>query len=183
MTKLCLALAALAVMLVPALAQGAQTSAFALTITGGDGPNEIRITLSLDRSQYIIRANGAIGEVASCRNPSDDPNELDCPAARINGFIVKVRGGNDTVTLGPTVPVSTILDGGDGFDDMTGGGNTDKLVGGEGADKLVGRGGADVLFGGAGGDDLFGGPGNDVLRGGSGFDHLFGGLGRDDVRQ
>src|SRR3954469_10153034 len=100
MTKLCLAFAAFAVLLVPALSQGAETSAFALTITGSDGPNEIRITLSLDRSEYVIRANGSIGEVASCRNPSDDPNEIDCPAGRINGFIVKTRGGNDTVTLG-----------------------------------------------------------------------------------
>ena len=183
MRKLCLAFAAFAVLLVPALAQSAETSAFALTITGGDGPNEIRITLSLDRSEYVITANGSIGEVASCHNPSDDPNELDCPAGRINGFIIKTRGGNDTVTLGSTVPVSTILDGGDGFDDLTGGANTDKLVGGDGADKLVGRRGADVLFGGAGGDDLFGGSGNDVLRGGAGRDRLFGGAGRDDVRQ
>src|SRR3954469_16486664 len=183
MTKLCLAFAAFAVLLVPALAQGADTSAFALTITGGDGPNEIRVTLSLDRSQYVIKANGSIGEGASCRNPSDDPNELDCPAAKINGFIVKGRGGNDTLTLGPTVSVSSILDGGDGFDDLSGGAITDKLVGGEGADKLAGRRGADVLFGGAGGDDLFGGCGTDVLRGGPGLDHPFGGPGRDDVRQ
>ena len=183
MTKLCLAFAALAVALVPALAQGAGASSFALTITGGDGPNEIRIALTPDRSQYVIRANGSIGEVASCHNPSDDPNELDCPAGRINGFIVKTRGGNDTVTLGSTVPVSSILDGGDGFDDLTGGANTDTLVGDDGADKLAGRKGADVLYGGAGGDDLFGGPGNDFLRGGAGRDRLFGGPGRDDVRQ
>jgi Ca2+-binding RTX toxin-like protein len=183
MRKLCLVTAALAAALVPALAQGAGASSFALTITGGDGPNDIRIRLSLDRSQYVIQANGAIGEVASCRNPSNDPNELDCPAGRINGFLVKTRGGNDSVTLGATVPVSVILDGGDGLDDLTGGANTDKLIGGGGADKLVGHGGADLLYGGAGPDDLFGGPGNDVLRGGPGTDRLFGGPGRDDARQ
>jgi Ca2+-binding RTX toxin-like protein len=183
MKKLCLAIAVLAATLAPALAQGAGASSFALTITGGDGPNELRINLTLDRSQYAIRANGAIGEVAGCTNPADDPNELDCPASRINGFIVKTRGGNDSVSFGATVPVSVILDGGDGFDDLIGGANTDKLVGGGGSDKLVGRRGSDFLYGGAGKDDLFGGPANDVLRGGAGLDRLFGGPGRDDILQ
>jgi Ca2+-binding RTX toxin-like protein len=183
MRNLCLACVALAAALVPALAQGAGTSSFALTITGGDGPNDLTIRLSADRSLYVIKANGSIGAVASCRNPGDNANELRCPAAQINGFIVKTHGGNDSVVVGASVPVSAIIDGGEGLDDLTGGGNTDKLVGGDGADKLVGRSGADLLYGGRGEDVLFGGPGNDVLRGGPGLDRVFGGLGRDDVKQ
>jgi len=183
MRKLCLAGVALVATVIPGLAQGAGASSFALTITGGDGPNVIRIKLTADRSQYLITANGSIGEVAGCRNPSDDPNELDCPAERINGFLVNTRGGSDTVTVAANVPVSVILDGGDGLDGLTGGANTDKLIGGAGPDKLVGRGGPDLLYGGSSRDGLYGGPGNDVLRGGPGIDGLFGGPGLDDIRQ
>jgi Ca2+-binding RTX toxin-like protein len=183
MKKMCLLSVALASVLLPALTQGAGSSSFSLTLTGRDGPNEISITLAAARHQYVIRANGPIGNVASCTNPRDDPNELDCPASQINGFLVQSRGGNDLVTVGGSVAVSVIVNGGEGIDDLTGGGNADKLVGGDGADKLIARGGSDFLYGGKGSDELFGGPGNDVLRGGLGLDRLFGGPGRDDERQ
>jgi Ca2+-binding RTX toxin-like protein len=180
MKKLCLACTVLAVALVPALAQGAGVSSFSLTLTGSDGPNEISITTSGDGNEYVIRANGPIGAILSCKNPPGDERELRCPAAQISGFTVRGRGGNDTVTAAESLPVSVFEYGGEGLDDLTGGGNSDKLAGGLGADHLAGGDGADFLYGGFGDDRLRGEAGNDVLRGGLGDDLLFGGRGRDD---
>jgi Ca2+-binding RTX toxin-like protein len=180
MKTLFAAIAVLGALIAPALAGGASVSSFSLTLTGGEGPNEVRIALSGDRSEYVIRANGAIGEVMSCKNAPDDTHELRCPAAQISAFTVRGRDGNDSLTVAEGVPVSVFGFGGDGFDDLTGGANADKLVGGEGADDLLGRDGADFLYGGGGEDRLRGEEGNDVLRGGAGSDLLFGGLGRDD---
>ena len=160
--------------------RGAET--FTLAVTGGDGPNEISIALSRDRSEYLIRANGPVPPVDDCVNPPEDPNELRCPASRIAAFLVRGRGGNDTIAVAGPVPRSAILNGGAGDDDVIGGANGDRLLGGPGEDRLVGRGGADSLYGGAGSDLLLGRPGNDVLRGGGGEDLLFGGPGRDDER-
>jgi Ca2+-binding RTX toxin-like protein len=180
MKKLCLAIVVLGVVLVPGLAHGARASSFSLTLTGSDGPNEIKIALSDDGSEYVIRANGPIGAILSCKNPPGDPHELRCPASQISGFTVRGRGGNDTVTVAKVVPVSLFEYGGNGFDDLSGGANGDKLVGGDGADDLFGGDGSDFLYGAAGDDRIRGGLGNDVLRGGAGSDQLFGGPGRDD---
>jgi hypothetical protein len=180
MKKLCLAIAVLGAVLAPGLAQGAEVSSFSLTLTGSDGPNEIRITVSADRSEYVIRANGPIGAILSCKNPPDDTHELRCPASQISAFTVRGRDGNDTLTVGEAVPISVFGFGGGGFDDLSGGANADKLVGGEGDDDLLGNDGSDFLYGGNGDDRLRGEDGNDVLRGGPGTDLLFGGTGRDD---
>lgn len=180
MKRLCLAIAILGAALAPAVAQGASASSFSLTLTGSDGPNDIRIAISGDRSEYVISANGPIGAILSCKNPPDDPHQLRCPMSQISGFTVRGRGGNDSLSVGEAVMVSVFGYGGDGFDDLSGGANSDKLAGGPGADELRGGDGADYLYGGLGDDRLRGGGGNDVLRGGLGTDQLFGGPGRDD---
>jgi Ca2+-binding RTX toxin-like protein len=170
--------ALLAVALVPAIAQAAPM--YSLTIVGGDRSNEIHIGLSSDESEYVIRANGPIAEVADCRNPADDPTELRCPVSQISSFVVRAQAGNDSVLVAKAVAVSTFLYGGEGHDELTGGDDADKLVGNEGADTLTGRDGDDFLYGHEGDDSLFGGHGNDVVRGGPGRDDATGGHGRGD---
>jgi Ca2+-binding RTX toxin-like protein len=163
---------------------GTTTQPYSLLLRGGDGPNDIAVDFApSDKTKYLIAANGTLPPVATCTNPPGKTTELECPVADISGFTVRTRGGNDTVTVGKTVPVSTILNGGLGLDDLIGGANTDGISGGDGDDKLVGRMGADQLFGGKGEDLLVGGAGKDVLRGGPGTDVLRDGPGRDDVRQ
>ena len=166
----------------PAGDRGAGGS-FTLTLAGGEGPNEIAITMTADRKEYVVAANGDIEPFSPCVNSPGKTTELRCPFAAINAFEVLAESGNDTVTVGKSVPVSTTLDGGPGMDDLTGGANSDRIVGGGGGDKLIGRDGADFLFGGTGNDDLLGGAGKDILRGGPGKDRLAGGPGRDDQKQ
>jgi Ca2+-binding RTX toxin-like protein len=168
----------LAAALVPAIARAAPM--YSLTIVGGDRSNEIHIGLSGDESEYVIRANGPIAEVADCRNPADDRFELRCPVEQISSFVVRAQAGGDTVLVAKAVAVSTFLYGGEGHDDLTGGDAADKLVGHEGADTLTGRDGDDFLFGHEGDDSLFGGHGKDLVRGGPGRDEATGGHGRSD---
>lgn len=179
------AIALMVAALVPAMGsargKAALTTPYSLTLTGGNGPNEIEI--AYDGNRYTIIANGTLAPARSCVNPLDNPNELDCPAADLNGFQVTAGGGNDTVTVGKSVPVPTILSGGAGLDDLYGGANTDKLLGGTGDDRLVGRMGPDQMFGGPGNDELIGGSGKDELRGGPGTDTLRGGPDRDIEQQ
>ena len=193
MRRLLVLAAAVVAVIVPAgnsLAGTTQTNT--VTLTGADGPNEITIDFYSDPSRYLITANGTLPvpedatthqPVSYCQNPPGRTSELLCQVDAIASFIVRTHGGADSVTVGKTIPVSTILNGGPGNDDLFGGANTDRLSGGGGDDKLVGRHGADQLFGGMGADILSGGAGNDVLRGGPGNDILRDGPGRDDVRQ
>lgn len=157
--------------------KAADVSPYSVTLTGNGAPNIIQI--DYDGTQYTITANGSLAPAKTCVNPTGSQNELDCPAADINGFQVDAGGGNDTVTVGKSVPVSTILNGGAGLDDLVGGHNTDRISGGNGDDKLVGRMGPDQLLGGAGNDTLIGGSGKDTLVGGPGVDILRGGPDRD----
>jgi Ca2+-binding RTX toxin-like protein len=173
--------ALLAAALVPAIARAAPS--YSLTVVGGDRSNEIQIGLSGDESEYVIRANGPIAEVADCRNPTDEPTELRCPVSQISSFVVRTQAGNDTVLVAKAVAVSTFLYGGEGHDALTGGDAADKLVGNEGADILTGRDGDDFLYGHEGDDSLFGGDGNDLVRGGPGRDDVTGGAGRNDVEE
>jgi Ca2+-binding RTX toxin-like protein len=160
---------------------GATASAYSLTLIGGDGSTEVTIGLSGDGSEYVIKANGPIAEVAGCRNPGAESSELRCPVPQIGSFVVRSQGGNDSVTVAKAVRVSVFLFGGEGADSLTGGDDADKLVGNEGPDHLVGRDGGDFLFGGDGDDLLLGGDGADLLRGGLGRDEVSGGAGRNDV--
>src|SRR5262249_36154840 len=107
-------------------------------------------------------------------------------------FTVKIRGGDDSLTLhgwaepdpGRTYQIQvaegtvlsqhhlaslvTIRDGTDGNDTIGG-----TLC----ADEIHGLGGNDVLSGGGNNDTLYGDDGNDRLDGGAGNDRLYGGAG------
>ncbi len=144
---------------------------FNLVLAGSSGPNEIHISLSSDGRTYVIASSSALeagGDV--CANLPENPNELECEAAAIDGIWFNGGAGDDVVVVGPTVPVPVTLRGGAGDDTLVGGAGNDKLLGGPGSDTLIGRGGDDSLYGGPGNDTLIGGPGEDTCVGGSGLD-------------
>jgi len=77
-------------------------------------------------------------------------------AGPFSAILMHGLGGNDRLTIGASLQISTFLFGGSGNDTLTGAAGSDILVGGEGADVLVGNGGRDLLFGGNGADLLYG---------------------------
>ena len=91
-------------------------------------------------------------------------------ASTVSKIIVHAGDGDDTVKIGSTIRLDTVINGELGHD---------YLSGGSGKDLLNGGGGNDRLYGNAGADQLFGGEGDDTLDGGQGIDHLSGDLGLD----
>lgn len=144
-----------------------------LLLAGSPGDDRITIELSADGRSYEIESATPL-EVGGtvCTHPAKRLEALTCEATAIAGFEINTGAGNDTVTLGRTVPVPATIRGGPGDDVLTGGAGNDKLIGGPGNDELNGRGGNDELIGGSGGDVLNGGPGDDTLIGGSGHNIL-----------
>jgi Ca2+-binding RTX toxin-like protein len=144
-----------------------------LMLAGSPGDDRIAIELSLDGRSYEIESATPL-EVGGtvCTHPEKRPEALLCEASAIAGFEINTGIGNDTVTLGRTVPVPATIRGGEGDDILTGGAGSDKLIGGPGDDELNGRGGNDMLIGGSGDDTLIGGAGEDRLIGGTGHNVL-----------
>ncbi|HEX3609986.1 MAG TPA: hypothetical protein VHU14_10030 [Solirubrobacterales bacterium] len=144
---------------------------FNLVLAGSSGPNEIHISLSADGRTYVIDSASALeagGDV--CANPPENPDELTCEAAAIDGFWFNGGAGDDVVIVGRSVPAPATLRGGPGNDTLVGGAGNDRLSGGQGNDTLIGRGGDDSLYGGSGDDKLRGGLGEDTCVGGPGYD-------------
>jgi Ca2+-binding RTX toxin-like protein len=144
-----------------------------VVLAGSPGEDHITINLSADGRSYEIESATPL-EVGGtvCTHPERRPEALSCEATAIAGFEVNTGAGNDTVTLGRTVPVPATIRGGEGNDVLTGGAGNDRLIGGPGDDELNGRGGDDELLGGPGDDILIGGPGEDKLFGGPGHNIL-----------
>jgi Ca2+-binding RTX toxin-like protein len=136
-----------------------------VVLAGSPGDDRITIELSADGRSYEIESATPL-EVGGtvCTHPEKHPEALSCEATAIAGFEINTGAGNDTVTLGRTVPVPATIRGGEGDDVLTGGAGNDKLLGGPGNDELNGRGGNDLLIGGPGEDKLNGGPGQNILR-------------------
>jgi len=151
-----------------------------LVLTGTPGEDRITVELSADGRYYEVESATPL-EVGGtiCTHPEKRAEALLCEATAIAGFEINTGVGNDTVTLGHTVPVPATIRGGEGDDVLTGGAGADKLIGGPGDDELIGRGGDDLLIGGSGDDTLNGGSGDDVLHGGSGQNVLVGGSGKN----
>jgi Ca2+-binding RTX toxin-like protein len=142
----------------------AAESSVNVVLAGSPGDDRITIELSADGTAYEIESATPL-EVGGtvCTHPEKRLEALRCEAVAIAGFEINTGAGNDTVTLGKTVPVPATIRGGEGDDVLTGGAGADKLIGGPGDDELNGRGGNDVLIGGSGDDTLIGGPGEDKL--------------------
>ena len=69
-------------------------------------------------------------------------------------------------------PVSDLLEGGDGDDDVEGGGGDDTVDGGPGDDKMFGWTGDDTMSGGDGGDSIQSGQDSDTIDAGDGDDYI-----------
>jgi Ca2+-binding RTX toxin-like protein len=136
-----------------------------VVLAGSPGDDRITIELSADGTAYEIESATPL-EVGGtvCTHPEKRLEALTCEATAVAGFEINTGAGNDTVTLGRTVPVPATIRGGEGDDVLTGGAGADKLIGGPGDDELNGRGGNDLLIGGSGSDTLNGGSGQNVLR-------------------
>jgi Ca2+-binding RTX toxin-like protein len=99
--------------------------------------------------------------------------------SQVTKIVANGYGGNDVITLLPTVTLPAVLNGGNGNDILHGGSGNNTLIGGNGNDLLIGRGGNDYLEGDAGNDTLWSGSGNDTLLGGAGNDIMHGEGGND----
>jgi Ca2+-binding RTX toxin-like protein len=157
----------------PRRAIAAAEASVNVVLAGSPGDDRITIELSADGTAYEIESATPL-EVGGtvCTHPEKRLEALSCEATAIAGFEINTGAGNDTVTLGKTVPVPATIRGGEGDDVLTGGAGADKLIGGPGNDELNGRGGDDLLIGGSGDDTLNGGTGEDKLLGGSGHNLL-----------
>ncbi|EGW51853.1 hypothetical protein HMPREF1022_01121 [Desulfovibrio sp. 6_1_46AFAA] len=137
---------------------------------GSNAANEAQNTLDYLRNE-LNAASGKPEDLAHAvtHAVTDDPDQLDALAARLEGLETP-QDGNDQ------------LFGGSGDDVLLGMGGDDKLYGGDGSDILFGGSGndyldggndteVDYLHGGSGNDMLVYHP-NDVIDGGSGMDVL-----------
>lgn len=191
-----------------------------LTIEGSSGNDDItlkHVRGVADPSQTFVEVHDPAGIDVVPSNPRGgapvcfrkDANTIHCLDLLVSAVTLDLRAGDDRVRngLGDFVDVvevePTVVDGGDGDDELEGGEGKDELEGGEGDDqldggeataevlgaraggagpvddRLVGGPGDDKLSGQTGNDKLFGGPGRDSLNGGQGNDRMFGGPGRD----
>ena len=177
-------LISLALLALLASAGNAETKSVNLLLAGGMEPNTINIWLTPDGTSYVIDSIAPL-EVGGtiCTNPEGKPTELLCQAPMINSFEVNSDGGDDQVTVAPSITLPVTMRGGYGNDVLRGGSGNDRLFGGGGNDRVFGGRGNDTLNGGPDHDVVLGGPDNDILLRGLGNDELFGGPGDNEIRE
>jgi Ca2+-binding RTX toxin-like protein len=136
-----------------------------LTVDGSGADDTIALRLAAGRPDTLqVDANGT---VFSFRR------------ADVENIVVDAGGGNDAVRVDEangvfTDAIPTILDGGDGNDNLAGGTGAETLLGGDGNDTVDGNRGNDQAQLGAG-DDTFvwdPGDGSDTIEGDTGNDTL-----------
>src|ERR1700729_4212450 len=77
-----------------------------LVLAGSPGDDRITIELSADGRSYEIESATPLEAGSSvCSHPDKRPEALLCEATPIAGFEINTGAGDDTVTLGHTVPV------------------------------------------------------------------------------
>lgn len=145
-------------------------------------------TASADRLLLVAAADGLkirnLGTTAWRLNgeftiAAKKTRTLPLPLPRL--IYVDAAGGNDRVTVDPSVNVPVTILGGSGRDRLVGGPAADQLYGGSGDDSVLGSDGADLLEGSKGNDTLDGGAGSDSIAGGAGVDSCLGGEGSDAI--
>jgi Ca2+-binding RTX toxin-like protein len=168
-----------------------------LVIAGGEQADNVTVSRSADGYMVQSQAGGVqvrLGDRESSACTSDPAtNSVSCRGDPTS-ILASLAGGNDTLTIADSVPVSvsTTVDGGPGSDILRGGPGGDTIYGGDDRepDTLEGEEGDDVLFGvniahpqrDSGAARMLGGPGDDLLVGGQPCDgDLFdGGPGQND---
>jgi Ca2+-binding RTX toxin-like protein len=135
-----------------------------VVVFGGGGNDNLSVTLS-GGAVHVTGSNASAGPGCAAAGGG----HVACPLpGRDFGYVLLWGGeGDDTLSVGSGIPVTTGVkgDGGPGDDVLNGGPAADVLFPGEsGSDRLIGGDGDDALAGRPGGADaLVGGPGNDNL--------------------
>ena len=132
---------------VSGVAAGSGDTATALSITGGNGTNDL---------------TGGDGD-----DTLTGGTDVDTLTGGAGDDTIEGGDGDDTITGGTGADVLT---GGDGNDTINGGDGNDTIEGGDGNDTIDGGVGDDAITGGDGDDIITGGAGIDTLTGGSGAD-------------
>ena len=135
-------------------------------------------TVTIDSCPHVLSAEPGNILAIEIRggNAGDTLNVL----GNSNGMVRYYGGdGDDSLTNNATVLFAAY--GGGGEDTLVGGPLSDLLVGEHGDDNIDGREGTDVLGGGAGDDVLLGGEHGDSILGGHGLDIIDGEGGDDDL--
>lgn len=148
------------------------TNAFVTGVGIVDGTLFVIGTDSKDHVNIRLDGDSEIKVDAKLGNGKSDVQRFD--STDVDSIEIYVGDGNDHVKIHePNINsttaswyTSSIIDGGNGKDHLTGGSGRDVLVGGLGDDHLDGGSGMDILIGGDGKDKLKGGSDNDLLIGG-----------------
>lgn len=186
--------------------EGVIGSAFADTLSGDNGANELRggagddlldgragtDTLRGGHGNDLIhvdnvRDRALEGEGAGADTVIASLTYRLGAAAEIELLVTSDEAGTTAINLTGSLSANVIrgnaganrLAGLAGADTLVGLGGHDPLRGGDGNDLLLGGEGNDNLAGEAGDDTLSGDEGNDMLQGGAGFSLLTGGAGND----
>jgi Ca2+-binding RTX toxin-like protein len=139
-----------------------------LTIKGSKAGDEIALRLQAGQPG-ILQVD--VGD--------DGSADFSFDRAAIESIAVDGRAGDDSIRIDDsngvfTDGIATMLDGGDGNDDLAGGSGAETLRGGDGNDSIDGNRGNDVALMGAG-DDTFTwdpGDGSDTVEGQDGVDTM-----------
>jgi Ca2+-binding RTX toxin-like protein len=146
-----------------------------LNIVGTDQPDAIRVGIAGAEVRVLVNGVQSSFGIANVRSVN-----------------IAGHAGDDTIRIATDIIFSTLINGGDGNDRITGGGGRDVIHGGSGddvisggdnRDTLNGDAGADIIYGGKDIDRLNGGTENDLLIGGDGLDRLNGGRGTNELVQ
>ncbi|CAN5539862.1 hypothetical protein BH20ACT15_BH20ACT15_01550 [soil metagenome] len=159
------------------------------TIQGTAFPGRINVFAGPAGRLTLVSPEGIMAPVTprgECTQ--DSTTQVSCLPGYVDAVSGDLRGGADTFTAAPGLPVligvsvpgiKSPLRGGGGRDRLAGGALSDDIDGGAGPDTLIGNASSDLLKGGPGRDNLLGGTGTDALFGGGGPDRFDGGPGRD----
>jgi Ca2+-binding RTX toxin-like protein len=126
-----------------------------LSISSTDARDDIRISRS---GGFVVVENRRDALIPSSPCTTFG-RTVRCPSGSVNRISINVKGGDDIVGNGTSLPTTALL--GAGFDTYNGGSGADTVSAGVGRDTLNGNGGNDVLLGGADVDRANGGIGLD----------------------
>jgi uncharacterized delta-60 repeat protein len=138
-----------------------------LRITGTDAADDIHVAV----------AEAPVFRMLSVRMNGFEQLVTESDVDRIS---IDAGDGDDKVEIDAGLLIPSRIDGGNGFDTISGGGDADQITGGIGRDTITGNGGRDRLVGGFDDDVFFardgeidtidGGPGNDLSQLDAGLD-------------
>jgi parallel beta-helix repeat protein len=123
------------------------TMAGVVEVIGTCGDDIILVAAAADGQNLDVTLNGDVHQI---------------PMAGLTEIRARGRAGNDHIEL-IDLALTSMLDGGDGDDEIIGAHGNDLIFGGLGNDILTGASGNDFLIGGAGSDRMVGSAGHDIL--------------------